>query len=79
MRNMLPNFGEPNQVIEPANDWHLVLEARGLVLNAFIVFPEWPIKFQLKFLKNNFGKNLNSLFWLFLLIREFFILHCKKQ
>jgi hypothetical protein len=39
MRNMLPNFGKPNQVIEPADNLHLIFKTRGLILYAFIVFP----------------------------------------
>lgn len=39
MRNMLPNFGKANQIIEPADYLHLIFKARGLILYAFIVFP----------------------------------------
>jgi hypothetical protein len=38
MRNMLPNFGKANQIIEPADYLHLIFKARGLILYAFIVF-----------------------------------------
>lgn len=79
MRDRVPRLGETNQVMEPANNLHLVLEVSRLLIYNFVVFPHAPLKLEFKFRQRHWIIHLDLLVLFSRVILLFWVLKMRGK